>query len=162
LSADDNYADLIPGADVPSRGGRRGPQARRRRGARGEDVPASGQAPATQRPPRAQHALRSPGRDENRDDVVGTGEVPIEEDQAVGPQVLEPAEALARYLETGAGAKAASTSFHLPADRAVALQLMRQELRMQGFTAREASMSNIVSAMIDQWYERIFGRPIGG
>lgn len=75
---------------------------------------------------------------------------------------MEPAEALARYLASGATTKTASTSFQLPEDRAVALQLMRQELRRQGFTAREASMSNMVAAMIDQWHEKIFGRPIGG
>jgi hypothetical protein len=158
LSVDDTFPDLIPGADVGPRSRRRGPQTRRR-GARGDDAPSPIQR--TQRRAGGRDAPRPPGREQAPAEVPQTGgdeELPNQTAAAV-----EPAEALARFLETdAAGNKTLSKSFFLPPDRAKALQLMRQELIDQGFTAREASMANMVSAMIDQWHEKIFGRPIGG
>ncbi len=75
-----------------------------------------------------------------------------------------PAEALQRFLEGGdrLGVKT-NKGFEIPTGHAVALQLIRAHLQQHGgFTAREASMSNMVAAMIDQWHESIFGRTIDG
>ena len=58
--------------------------------------------------------------------------------------------------------KKTQRSFQLPAKYTTALQRMRAHLQEnEGFSASEASMSNLVAAMINQWHEGMFGRPIG-
>lgn len=57
--------------------------------------------------------------------------------------------------------KKTQRSFQLPAKYTTALKLMQAHLQDNGgFTASEASMSNLVAAMINQWHEGMFGRPI--
>lgn len=134
--------------------------ARREQGRRGPDGPR----------PDAREEIRSGGEAEDEPGGrarLGGSPEPIPEDAlslAVAPdaRTSSPADALQRYLD-GADRLGAKTSkgFDLPGGHAVALQLIRAHLMNNvGFTAREASMSNMVAAMIDQWHESIFGRPV--
>ncbi len=131
-------------------------------------------APVRRGPSQSQRA--SGGRAGSRGEAARRPAPRQPEPQAAGPDGAEPgetppenaapspAEALQRFLD-GADRLGVKTNkgFEIPTGHAVALQLIRAHLQQHGgFTAREASMSNMVAAMIDQWHESIFGRTIDG